>query len=169
MVELRGGAGAVVAAEAAGAGAGDARGLAGGGDLADGAVVVVGVVEAAVGEGGGDGEDAAHLTQQLACDERPADVLPPRSPVDRLGGKQVEPEVAGGKQPRLDSAHGTNQHRLDIGGEFGERLGDRERGHQVAARAAAGDQDASHRARGFEAFIPSAARDLLRRRGDAAQ
>ena len=93
------------------------------------------------------GEQPPDLAQQAAGDERPADVLPPGAAVDRLGRQQVEPEVAGRKQAGLDAAHGADQHRLHVRRVLAERLGDGERRHQVAAGAAAGDEDAagSHR------------------------
>ncbi len=91
------------------------------------------------------GEQPPDLTQQVAGDEGPADVLPPGAAVDRLGRQEVEPEVPGREQAGLDAAHRADQHRLHVGRVHAERLGDGERRHQVAAGAAAGDEDTAGR------------------------
>ena len=46
------------------------------------------------------------------------------------------------QEPRLDAAHGADQDRLEAGRHGAQRLGDRERGHEVAAGTTARDQDA---------------------------
>src|SRR3954452_9740467 len=81
-----------------------------------------------------------HPADQLAREQRPARVLPPGSPVDRLRGQQDVPEVPGRQQRRLDASHRPHEHRLQTGCRLLELGGDRERGHEMAAGAAARDE-----------------------------
>jgi hypothetical protein len=86
-------------------------------------------------------EDPGHLSKEMSCDERPTKVAPPATPVDRLGRKQVKPEVPRWKNPGFDSPRRPDEYRLNTRAALLQGTRYSERGHEVSAGAAAGDQD----------------------------
>ena len=85
--------------------------------------------------------NAPHRTPHAPGDERPARVAPPLVAVDRLDRQQVVAERVARQDLGFDAPLRADQHRLDVGTRLAQRLGQRQRGHQVPAGAAAGDQD----------------------------
>ena len=75
-------------------------------------------VAAGPDHGGGPlgGEEAAGLEHQARTHDRPADVAPPGTAVDRLGGEQVVAKIAGGKDAGLDSPSRADQYGLEMRG-----------------------------------------------------
>ncbi len=86
-------------------------------------------------------EQPAHGTPHATRDQRPAQVPPPRAPVDRLHGEQVEAERVARQHLRLDAARGADEHRLHVGARLDERLRECQGRHEMTAGAAAGEED----------------------------
>ena len=83
-------------------------------------------------------QDTARRPPGVYRDHRPAEIAPPRSPIERLHGQQMKPERMTREDLRFNASLGADER--DIVSGFGRDLRQYQGRHEVATGAAAGDE-----------------------------